>query len=118
MEIRIVGPGCARCKRALREAEKAVALAGVDATVSRSERLEDLLAFRTAATPALIVDGVLRSAGRVPRTAEIASWLRPACLHDARTAPQPVARKAWLPVLAGIAATAGVVYAAYWAAPW
>lgn len=78
MEIRVVGPGCARCRRAFSEAEKAVALAGFDARVIRSEDVAELLAFRTAATPAVIVDGVLRSAGRVPRAGEIAAWLEPA----------------------------------------
>lgn len=89
MQITVIGSGCLRCRRALTEAEKAVALAGIAADVSATRDLQALVAFRTAATPALIVDGVLRSAGRVPSAREIASWLRPAV--GTVTAPSPIA---------------------------
>ncbi|GAO01456.1 vitamin K epoxide reductase family protein [Anaeromyxobacter sp. PSR-1] len=87
MEIRVVGAGCARCRRALEEAEKAIALAGVTASASRTSDVAELIPFRIASTPAVFVDGVLRSAGRVPTAREIASWLRPAAPVD--PAPSP-----------------------------
>jgi small redox-active disulfide protein 2 len=77
MEIRIIGPGCSRCRRARAEAEKAVALAGVCASVLHVEDVRELLAFRVVSTPVVVVDGALRSSGRVPRAREIAEWLRP-----------------------------------------
>lgn len=75
MEIRIIGPGCARCARAYREATAAVAASGLPVKVVKVEDVRELLVHRVVSTPAVVVDGVLRSAGRVPAEAEVLDWL-------------------------------------------
>lgn len=72
----MIGSGCPRCRRAYEEVQRAVALARVPATVVRIDDLRELVDYGMFTTPAIVVDRVLRCAGRVPRAAEIAAWLR------------------------------------------
>jgi small redox-active disulfide protein 2 len=86
MEIRVIGPGCARCRRAAAEVETAARLAGIAATVVQVEDVRELLGVSARSTPAVVVDGVLKSSGRVPSAEEIAAWLRSAPQGSAPTA--------------------------------
>ncbi|GMV38636.1 MAG: hypothetical protein AMXMBFR64_03520 [Myxococcales bacterium] len=74
MEIKVLGTGCAKCKKL--EALATEAAAGLDATVTKVERLDDILAHGVAMTPALVVDGEVKSAGRLPKVDEIRAWLQ------------------------------------------
>ncbi len=76
MEIRVIGQDCARCRRTYEEARRAIAIAGVSASLVKVEDLRELIALHALAIPAVVVDGVLKSVGRVPRSAEIVRWLR------------------------------------------
>ncbi len=75
IEIKILGPGCSNCKRLYSEAEKAAHQLGVHATLCKVEDIQDIMAYRIMATPALVINGVVKSAGRIPSVAEITSWL-------------------------------------------
>ena len=75
LEIKVLGPGCTNCKRLYIEAEKAVQQLGVSATLTKVEDIKDIMAYRVMAIPALVVQGVVKSAGRVPGVAEIVGWL-------------------------------------------
>jgi small redox-active disulfide protein 2 len=76
IEIKILGTGCANCRRLYSEAEKAVQQLGIPVTLTKVEDIRDIMAYRILATPGLVVNGELKSAGRVPSAAEIADWLR------------------------------------------
>ena len=65
MKIQVLGPGCAKCKQLTTNAQKAVAELGVDATVERVEDVQEIVKYRVLSTPALVVDGTVRSLGRV-----------------------------------------------------
>ncbi len=75
IEVKVLGPGCANCKRLYAEVEKAVAQLGAPATISKVEDIREIMAYRILATPGLVIDGEIRSAGRIPQAAEIVSWL-------------------------------------------
>jgi small redox-active disulfide protein 2 len=75
MEIKVLGPGCANCKRLFAEAEKAVAQSGLEATITKVEAMEDIIAHGIVRTPGLVVDGKVVASGRVPSAAEIAAML-------------------------------------------
>ena len=77
MEIKVLGTGCAKCKKLYAEAEKAIAQAGVAATLTRVEKLDEIMAFGVMVTPALVVDGEVKCSGRIPGTKEISGWLAP-----------------------------------------
>ena len=65
MKIQVLGTGCAKCKQLTANAEKAVAELGVQATVEKVEDLREIMKFGVMTTPALVVDGKVRSAGKV-----------------------------------------------------
>lgn len=75
LEIKILGPGCSNCKRLYSEAEKAVNQLGVAATLSKVEDIREIMSYHILATPALVINGVVKSAGRIPNSAEISSRL-------------------------------------------
>lgn len=65
MKIQVLGTGCAKCKQLTANAEKAVAELGVEATVEKVEDLREIMKLGVMTTPALVVDGKVRSAGKV-----------------------------------------------------
>ncbi len=65
MKIQVLGTGCAKCKQLTANAEKAVAELGIQATVEKVEDVREIMKFRVMSTPALVVEGVVRSTGKV-----------------------------------------------------
>ncbi len=65
LKIQVLGPGCAKCKQLTANAQKAVAELGVDATVEKVEDVREIVKYRVLSTPALVVDGTVKSLGRV-----------------------------------------------------
>ena len=75
MDVKILGTGCANC-RALEEATReALTEADVDATVEKVEEMEEIVGYGVLGLPALVVDGEVALAGRVPSRAELADLL-------------------------------------------
>ncbi len=75
MKVKVLGPGCAKCKALYGEAAKAIASLGLEAELEKVEKLEEIMAYRIMATPALVIDGEVKSAGRLPSATEITTWL-------------------------------------------
>lgn len=75
MKVKVLGPGCAKCRQLYAEAEKALAASGVEAELEKVEKLDEIMAHGVMMTPALVIDGEVKSVGKVPKPAEIATWL-------------------------------------------
>jgi small redox-active disulfide protein 2 len=75
MEIKVLGPGCANCKRLYQETEKAVAQVGQPATITKVEAMEDIMAYGILRTPGLVIDEKVVASGRIPNAAEIATLI-------------------------------------------
>jgi small redox-active disulfide protein 2 len=75
MEIKVLGTGCANCKRLYAEAEKAVARSGRTATITKVEAMDEIVAHGILRTPGLVIDGKVVSSGRVPSAAEIETMI-------------------------------------------
>jgi len=75
IEIIVLGPGCARCKQLYSETERAIAQLAAPATLTKVEDIKEIMAYKILATPALVINGEVKSAGRIPNAGEIASWL-------------------------------------------
>ncbi len=71
MLIQVLGTGCAKCKTLHEMVKKAVQETGVDAQVEKVEDIEKIMAFEILMTPGLVIDGKVKSAGRVPSDEEI-----------------------------------------------
>lgn len=73
--IQILGPGCPRCEQLKKNAQEAAKLAGVEAMVEKITDINQITAFGVIMTPALVVDGEVKAAGRVLAPQEIQKWL-------------------------------------------
>jgi len=65
MKIQILGGGCPKCKTLAANAEKAVQELGIVAEIVKITEIKDIMAFGVMQTPALAVDGAVRSSGRL-----------------------------------------------------
>ncbi len=82
MDIKVLGPGCQNCKRLYEEAAKAVVQLGMPATIIKVESFEEIAAYKVMMTPALVINGQVKAAGRIPNAAEITTWLATAAMEE------------------------------------
>lgn len=71
MKIQILGTGCPKCNQLYQNAQQAVTEAGVDAEVMKVTNLNDIMAFGVMITPALAIDGQVKTSGKVPSADDI-----------------------------------------------
>ena len=76
MEIKILGPGCAKCHQVEKMVREAVAETGVDAQIEKVSDIKEFARYGVFMTPALVVNGEVKVVGKVPRKDEILGWLR------------------------------------------
>lgn len=75
MDIKVLGPGCARCKSTYNVVEKVVAENHIDATLTKVDDIEEMMNYNILSTPAVVVDGVVKIKGRVPTESEVREML-------------------------------------------
>jgi len=75
MEIKVLGPGCPRCRETQKHVREAVAQAGVDANIENVTDVMEIARYRVFGSPAVVVDGEVKSVGKVPPVEEIKKWL-------------------------------------------
>ena len=75
MEIMVLGSGCSRCHKALEVVEKVVKENGVDAQVEYVTDIMKVMEYNIMATPAVVVDGVVKIKGTVPSEADVKKLL-------------------------------------------
>ena len=73
--IQILGTGCPKCKTLMANAEEAVKTLGIEATVVKVEKIAEIMKFNVMMTPALVVDGQVKSAGKVLSAEDIRKFL-------------------------------------------
>ncbi len=76
MKIQVLGPGCMKCNKLYEEAQKAVAQSGVSVELEKVVKIDEIMKFGVALTPALVIDGQVKAAGKVPSADQILSWIR------------------------------------------
>jgi small redox-active disulfide protein 2 len=77
MRIQVLGTGCAKCKQLTANAERAVADLGLGVAIEKVEDLREIMKFKVMSTPALVVDGQVRSTGKVLSPEDVKAFLRP-----------------------------------------
>jgi small redox-active disulfide protein 2 len=71
MEIKILGPGCAKCKTLDKLTHEVVEKNGINATITKVEDIMEIMKYGIMSTPALVVDEKVVVKGRVPSSDEI-----------------------------------------------
>ena len=74
-KIQILGTGCPKCKLLTANAAEAVKALGIEAQIEKVEKIMDIMKFGVMTTPALVVDGTVKSAGKVLSAEEIKKHL-------------------------------------------
>jgi small redox-active disulfide protein 2 len=83
MIIKILGSGCANCKKVERIARKVVETMGIEATFEKITEYPEMMKYRILSTPGLVIDEELVCAGRIPSETEVTTWLTNAELKAA-----------------------------------
>lgn len=78
LNIKVLGPGCANCKKLEEITREAVAAVGVEAEITKVTDMQQIIAYDVLKTPGLVINEKLVSSGRIPTPASVAEWIRAA----------------------------------------
>jgi len=76
MDVKILGPGCQKCKEVEKVLTEALMEAGVTASIEKISDFNQIAKYGVFATPAMVVDGQVKCVGKVPSKAEVLVWLK------------------------------------------
>jgi small redox-active disulfide protein 2 len=75
MEIKVLGPGCAKCQKTEKLVKETLAETGVEADVEKVTDIMKIAGYGVLGTPAVVVDGDVKSVGKIPSKEDIKSWI-------------------------------------------
>lgn len=75
MDIKVLGPGCSKCQETERLIREVVAESSVDAKIEKVTDLMKIAGYGVFGTPAVVVDGQVKSVGKIPKKEEIKTWI-------------------------------------------
>ena len=75
MDIKVLGPGCPKCEETERLVREVVGESSVDAKIEKVTDLMKIAGYGVFGTPAVIVDGEVKSVGKIPKKEEIKTWI-------------------------------------------
>ena len=75
LKVKVLGPGCANCKKLEAIAKQAVQSLGVEAEFVKVTDYADIMAYNIISTPGLVINEKVVSSGRIPNPAEVTAWL-------------------------------------------
>lgn len=78
LSIKVLGPGCANCRKLEEIAREAAASVGVEAEITKITDMQQIIAYDVLKTPGLVINEKLVSSGRIPTPASVAEWIRAA----------------------------------------
>lgn len=74
-KIKVLGPGCTKCKTIYNNVLEAIKQTGIEAEVEKIEDMEEMMKYNVLSTPVLMIDGVALVKGRVADVNEIKAFL-------------------------------------------
>ncbi|MDX1688865.1 MAG: thioredoxin family protein [Candidatus Promineifilaceae bacterium] len=82
LHIKVLGPGCPNCEKVEAAAKKAVANLGTPAKIEKVTGVGEIMSYNVLATPGLVINETLVSAGRIPSDAEVTTWVADALSRE------------------------------------
>ncbi len=76
MEIKILGPGCPKCKKTEEIVRQAVAEEGIAADIEKVTDIMKIAGYGVFGTPAVVIDGEVKSSGKIPQKEDIKTWIK------------------------------------------
>lgn len=84
--IKVLGTGCANCKKVEGVVRKVIAEMGFDAEVVKVTDYNEIMQYPILSTPGLVVNDKLICSGRIPSPAEVTTWLADAVMEQEEVA--------------------------------
>lgn len=75
MDIKILGSGCPKCQRLEQLTREVAAERGVEVQMEHVRDIAKMMEYPILGTPALVIEGEVKAAGRIPSKQEIGQWL-------------------------------------------
>lgn len=75
MEIKVLGPGCAKCKSTYNAIEKVIRENNLDVKLVKIDDIEQIMSYNIMTTPAVVVDEEVKIKGHVPSESEVRKLL-------------------------------------------
>ena len=75
-QIKVLGPGCPKCKTTFHNVEEAVKQLGIEAKIIKIEDIEEMMQYNVLTTPVLMIDDVVKIKGRIAQIDEIKDFLK------------------------------------------
>ena len=76
MEIKILGSGCSKCQTTEKNVKEALYESGLYVQVDKVTDVMEIAKYGVVMTPAVIIDGKVKSVGKIPDTEEIKKWIK------------------------------------------
>ena len=76
MKIEILGVGCAKCHKLEELVREVAKQEGINADISKVEDFKKIMNYGVMTTPALVIDGDVKAAGKIPSIDQIKGWLK------------------------------------------
>lgn len=75
MDIKVLGPGCPKCKQTEQVVKDALNETGVSANVEKVTDVMQIAGYGVFGTPAVVIDGEVKSVGKIPKKEEVIKWV-------------------------------------------
>ena len=76
MEIKVLGPGCAKCNEVAKLMSEISTAAGVNAAIEKVTDFQKIVGYGVFSTPAVVIDGQVKCVGKVPTREEALAWVK------------------------------------------
>jgi len=76
MDIKVLGPGCPKCKQTEELVRQAIAEEGIAANIEKVTDIMKIAGYGVFGTPAVIIDGEVKSVGKIPKKEDIKAWIK------------------------------------------